>query len=145
MEMVDFLLCSDPFNFETVLLSYADENTRCTLSDFRPYLTNVSNLFNVLSYARDIVKRRMNFRGCDCTDSEKRSFRHVLIDNFSNRTIFHYLLFGDCFELDGFMVHVADHYTGFIPREVFTAYHNVRKLKDELTNVKEKLMPCDFY
>ena len=139
VEVVDFLSSSDPFNFEHLLLSYAEENAIYLSRDFRPIVENSYYLCNFFRKVRDRVKHRLNMRDCACTDPDKMSFSDLLIKTFENKTLYS-LLDGDLLEMDYFYMEIFRHHAGFDAREVLNAYHNVKKLKRQLYNVRDKLV-----
>lgn len=139
-EVMDFLLCTDPFNYEMVLSSYVEEDTSYRYVDFIPYLKNIHLLYDSLSAARKRVKRRMKQRDCICSTSEGKTFTTILYNTFQNRTLFDFLSSGDVYDLDIFDVDVFTNIHAFDVREVIIAFHNARKLRLQLYNVKESFV-----
>ena len=136
---------NEPFNFQTVLLSYAEEGVTYLPSDFDPYLKHVYYLKYALHRAKRLVKHRLNLRDWSCTDPDKMSFSAVLIKTFSNRTLFDYLKYGTMTDLDYFDIDIFYHSAGFDAVEVITAYHNVKKLKSQIYAVRDKVVANILY
>ena len=128
--MVDFLSIDQPFKFLSLLVSFAEPNVIYLNEDFYCYFNNVNLLLSALYLAKRLSTKRVHRRQCECTSSYRRSFDHVLIKHFANRTLFHYLLNGDNKELDEFKIDVRINYSAFDVFDVITAYHKVKSLKD---------------
>ena len=142
--MVDFLSIDQPFRFQSLLASFAEENVIYLNEDFRYYFKNVNILLSALSFAHRLVNKRVQYRQCAFTSRSCLSFHHVLIKHFANRTLFHYLLNGDDKELDNFKVDVRINFSAFDIYDVITAFHKARCLRDELINARNVIVVNPF-
>lgn len=141
---MDFLSSDEPLNFESLLVSYAEDNVIYLNSDFRCYITNVNLLLKALRLAKRQVNGRVKHRRCVCTAGHGISFFSVLVKHFANGTLFNYLLNGDPKELDNFNVDVTLNFPAFDIYDVITAYHKVRQLKDQLINARNVIVINPF-
>lgn len=142
IEVVDFLLASDfDFDFEHVLLSYAEESAIYLTRDFQPFLSNVHWFRYALFRAKERVKHRLHLGQFVPTSADVMSFSRVLIDTFQDKTLYDILLvdyFSD-FNTD-FHNAMCDYSAGFDAVQVYTAYQNVKKLCLQLHSVRDQLV-----
>ena len=141
---MDFLSIDQPFRFQSLLVSFAEDNIIYLKEDFECYFNNVNILLNALHLAQRLVNKRIQYRRCACTSRCNLSFHHVLIKHFANRTLFHFLRNGDDKELDNLKVDVRINFSAFDIYDVITAYHKVRCLKDELINARNAIVVNPF-
>ena len=117
---MDFLTSEEPFDFESVLVSYAEDGVIYLNRDFKCYITNVDILLSALQLAKTLVCKRVAFRQCTCTTKHRLSFDSVLVKHFENKTLFQYLLHGDDMQLDNFKVDVMANFSAFDVHDVYT-------------------------
>lgn len=141
---MDFLSIDQPFRFQSLLTSFAEDHVIYLNEDFHCYLNNVNILLSALHLAHRLVNKRIQYRQCACTSQFRISFHHVLIKHFANKTLFHYLLNGDVKELDNLKVDVRINFSAFDIYDVITAYHKVRCLKEELINARNVIVVNPF-
>ena len=103
-------------------------------------------MLSALYRAKALVSKRVQSHQCTCTCTShyRISFRSALIKNFGDRTLFHYLLNGDDKELDNFKVDVRINFSAFDIYDVLTAYHKLRRLKNELIMARNLIVVNPF-
>lgn len=137
--MVDFLLSDDPFNYELVLLSYAEDGTSYEGGAFCKFYERTQRLLSILGTARDIVMKRVSHRQCQCADLPIQPFHTDLLSAFSNETLYTFLFSTDELHLDLLKIDLHHHAMSFPVKPVLIAYHNVRTLRVQLSKVVSKL------
>lgn len=141
---MDFLTSEDPFNFQSELLSYAEDGGVYDVTAFKPYVYHAELLMDVLLRARQKVLKRVVVKKCKCASPAMESFDHVLEKTFSNKTLYAYLLNGDAMELDTLKIDIEIYNVSFDPIGTLTAYHKVRELIRQLKHVYDKLLINPF-
>ena len=142
--MVDFLSTDEPTNFCSSLMSYAEPRVIYLNSDFNDLTTHVNVLLSALYCAKRLVSKRIAYRQCKCTVNYRIPFRTLLVNHFSNQTLFGYLVNGNRSQLDHFKMDVRCNFSAFSANEVLTAYHKVRHLKEDLAKAKRKIVINPF-
>ena len=137
-------MTDEPFRFQSLLVSFAEDGVLYLNADFQCYLINVNFLLSALYLAKALVSKRVQCHQCTCTSHYRISFRSALIKNFGDRTLFHYLLNGDDKELDNLKIDVRINFSAFDIYDVLTAYHKVRRLKNELIMARNLIVVNPF-
>lgn len=133
-----------PFNFQSLLLSYAEADVIYLNEDFDTYFNNINFLLSALHLAKRLTSRRVQYRQCFCYSRQRLSFTAVLIKIFSNTTLSHYLLNGDEMELDLLKFEIRINVSAFDFMDVITAFHKVKSFKKELVNARKQLVINPF-
>ena len=144
-------MSGDPFNYELVLLSYAQDGVAYDGTSFANFCGRIYALLDVFSTARRIMMDRLmnnpnrkckcelpdEFRKCNC--ELPGEFRSSLLKAFSNETLYTFLMNDDQLNLDLFRADVYLSVMSFRIESLLTAFHNVRKLHMQLSNVAHAL------
>ena len=118
-----------------MLLSYAEDGAFYYGTPFKKLFTKTNELLKILAKVRSHVMDRLEHPECFRENLTIEKFRSALVKAFGNTTLYVFLSDDDELQMDLFRVCVHLGCTDFPIEPVLVAYHNVRKLRAQLTKI----------